>query len=206
MPEPRGIPPGRAGRLWLRRRLDTARRGVTLLDRKLRVLRTEQVRLRELTTRTSAEWEARCREAGEWLVRAALLGGQREIRLGTPSEPARVTIDWTSVMGVRYPSTPDCQPPEPGPTDRGAGTTALLAATVAYHTALRAGVAHAAATAAVRTVDTEIAETSRRLRAIADRWIPRTEEALQELTQRLDDTELAENVRLRVHRRGVRDQ
>jgi vacuolar-type H+-ATPase subunit D/Vma8 len=139
-------------------------------------------------------------------MRAALLGGQREIRLGAASEPARVTVDWTGAMGVRYPSTSDCRPAAPGPADRGAGTAALVEAAAAYRTALCAGVAHATATAAARTVDMEIAGTSRQLRAIADRWIPRTEQALRELTQRLDDTELADNVRLRGHRRGVRDQ
>jgi V/A-type H+-transporting ATPase subunit D len=104
-------------------------------------------------------------------------------------------------MGVRYPSSPDCRPAEFGPADRGAGNAALLEAAAAYRSALQAGVAHAAAAAAARTVDAEIAETSRRLRAIADRWIPRTEEALRELIQRLEDIELAENVRLRIHRR-----
>jgi V/A-type H+-transporting ATPase subunit D len=184
----------------LRRRLDVARRGVGLLDRKLRVLRTEQARLHALTIRTGAEWEARCRDAEDWLVRAALLGGQREIRLGTPSRPVRVAFDWTGVMGMRYPSTPDCQPGEPGPAEPVCGSAALVEAAAAYRAALRAGVAHAAATAAGRAVETEIAETSRRLRAIADRWIPRTEEALRTLTQRLEDTELADNVRLRMHR------
>jgi V/A-type H+/Na+-transporting ATPase subunit D len=32
------VPPGRAGKLWLTRRLQVARRGAGLLDRKLQIL------------------------------------------------------------------------------------------------------------------------------------------------------------------------
>lgn len=47
-----GVPPGRAGRLWLRRRLAAAERAVELLERKLRILRAEQDRLALLAQRT----------------------------------------------------------------------------------------------------------------------------------------------------------
>src|SRR4051794_8304797 len=103
MRELRGVPPGRAGRLWLRRRLDTARRGVGLLDRKLRILRGEQERLRLLAERTGADWEAACADADAWLARAAVLGGQREIRLAAAPPQTEVEISWGSVMGARYP-------------------------------------------------------------------------------------------------------
>ena len=43
------VPPGRAGRLWLQRRLQVARRGADLLDRKLRLLADELGRLRTLS-------------------------------------------------------------------------------------------------------------------------------------------------------------
>ena len=77
------VPPGRAGRLWLRGRLATAERGLDLLDRKLRILRREQERLRLLERRTGEELRRRCGDADRWLLRAALLGGQRGLRLGT---------------------------------------------------------------------------------------------------------------------------
>ncbi|HSO55578.1 MAG TPA: V-type ATPase, D subunit, partial [Actinomycetes bacterium] len=53
------VPPGRAGRLWLRGRLATAERGLDLLDRKLRILRREQERLRLLERRTAEELRRR---------------------------------------------------------------------------------------------------------------------------------------------------
>ena len=50
------MPPGRAGRLWLTRRLAVARRGADLLDRKLRILLSETARLRDAAARTATEW------------------------------------------------------------------------------------------------------------------------------------------------------
>jgi V/A-type H+-transporting ATPase subunit D len=196
MPELHGLPPGRTGRLWLRRRLATAERGAALLDRKLRILRAEQERLRELVGRTGPRWAAACAAADTWLVRAAILSGQRGIRLSTGGEPARVTLNWQTVMGVRYPAAAERSPAARSAVTQ-SGTVALSEAASAYAEAVHAGVAHAAATAALRAVDGEIEATFRRLRAIADRWIPRLEEALGELTQRLEEVERDETARLR---------
>jgi len=193
MPEPR-VPPGRAGRLWLQRRLRTADRAVTLLDRKLRILRTEQERFHLLAERTGAQWATAQRDAEVWLLRAAVLSGQREIRLSTTAAAADVTVRWGSVMGVRYPVDVTCQVPEPA--ERGGGTAAMVEATTAYAVALRAAAAHAVAEAARRTVDAEVARTRQRLHANADRWLPRLRTALHDLTQRLEESERAETVRL----------
>ena len=57
------VPPGRAGRLWLQRRLETARRGAGLLDRKLRILQAELDQARESAAQTAAEWRHRQAEA-----------------------------------------------------------------------------------------------------------------------------------------------
>jgi len=73
-------PPGRGGRLWLQRRLATARRGAGLLDLKVRLLRREEERFTALAQRTGARWEERCAEAERWLLRAAGVGGQRGLR------------------------------------------------------------------------------------------------------------------------------
>jgi V/A-type H+-transporting ATPase subunit A len=83
------------------------------------------------------------------------------------------------------------------PGAQGPGSAALIEATAAYRAALAAAVTHAAVEAANRTVDAEISATSRRLRAIADRWVPRLEAALRDVTERLEETERAESVRLR---------
>lgn len=194
MPEVRRVPPGRAGRLWLRRRLGTARHAAGLLDRKLRTLRAEQEGFHAHAEHTGAAWRDRCAEADDWLVRGALLGGERDIDLSMPGEPAEIGIEWKTVMGVRYPVGATCRPPEPPVTARGPGNAALVEATTAYRAALAAAVEHACATAACRRVDAQVAETRRLKHAIEDRWIPRLESALRELGQRLEENERAEAV------------
>jgi V/A-type H+-transporting ATPase subunit D len=194
MPELRRVPPGRAGRIWLRQRLDTARHAAGLLDRKLRVLRAEQQRFRSVAERTGAAWRERCAAADAWLVRAALLGGEREIRLSAPADAAVVGIEWGTAMGMRYPVRATCRAPDASVTARGPGTAALVEATSAYRTALAAAVDHAAALAACRLVDAQVAETRRLMQAIEDRWVPRLESALRDLNQRLEETERAEAV------------
>lgn len=197
MAELRGLPPGRSGRMWVRRRLTTARRGAALLDRKLRILRAEQTRLRELTTRTGHEWDQACAEAERWLLRAAMIGGERELRLSTAESALQVRLEFQSVMGVRYPASADLIAADPVAGAHVPGTAAIRVASPAYLDALAAGVRHAAATTALRQVNAEVAGTSQRLRAISDRWIPRLEAALADVTQRLDETERDETTRLR---------
>jgi V/A-type H+-transporting ATPase subunit D len=126
-----------------------------------------------------------------------MLGGEREIRLGTPAPAAEVDLVWGTVMGARYPTQAECRPAEPTATDRAPGTAALVDAADAYRAALRAGVAHAAALEGCRVVDAEVVETRRRLRALSDRWIPRLETALARLTRQLDENERADAVRMR---------
>jgi V/A-type H+-transporting ATPase subunit D len=189
-------PPGRAGRLWLRKRLEIARRGSDLLDRKLRILRREQERLALLVQRTGEEWQRTCGDAETWLLRAALLGGQRALRLAGDGAPAEVTVVWAETMGIHYPVQATCAPPG----DRGPlapRSAALGQAASAHRTALAAALRHAAATAAARTVDDEVAVTRQRLRAIEDRWIPRLQAALAEVELTLDEQERADGVRLR---------
>ena len=54
----RGLPPGRAGRLWLQRRLDVATRGGDLLEQKLRILVAEEEAYTLQSERTRAAWES----------------------------------------------------------------------------------------------------------------------------------------------------
>ena len=190
------VPPGRAGRLWLRGRLATAERGLDLLDRKLRLLRREQERLDLLAVRSGEELERTCREAETWLLRAGLLGGQRDLRLAGGGPLADVRIAWRDTMGVRYPAEASCGLPEPVPPPP-ACTAALAPAAAAYRATLAAAVSHAAVTAAGRLVAEEVAVTRQRLRGIQDRWVPRLRAALAELELSLDELEQADNARLR---------
>ena len=188
------MPPGRAGRLWLQRRLRVAERGAGLLDRKLRILRGELGVLRAAQERSAADWDSRCADAERRLLRAALLGGQRAIRLAADGGLAAVNITHASVMGVSYPAGAACVIPEPGTWDG----PAIAGARQAHRAALAAAVRHAAATEAVRVVEAETLATQYRLRAVKDRWIPRLEQALAEVTLAIEEQEIADTARLRL--------
>ncbi len=188
------VPPGRAGRLWLTRRLAVARRGADLLDRKLQVLQRELDRRRNSASRAAEEWERRQADADSWLLRAALLGGERAIRLAAADRFAEVTISYAATMGVRYPADATCTTPPPAAGDG----PALAAAREAHCVALAAAVQHAAAAEALRVVEGETVATRYRLRAVRDRWIPRLEQALAEVTFAIEELERADAARLRL--------
>lgn len=197
MDEPRGLPPGRAGRIWVRERLATADRAASLLDRKLRVLRTEQARLREQNDRAGREWAEAFAQAQRWLVRSALLGGEREVRMAAATEPASVELSWAAVMGVRYPDVDEFTAPDPAAAPRPPGSSALPLTAAAYAKALEAASRRAAVSAALSIVSAEVMATARRLRAINHRWVPRLEAARDAVDRRLDETERDETTRLR---------
>ena len=191
------VPPGRAGRIRLLRRLGTAQRAGSMLDHKLQILRQDQERLALLTQQTGEDWTRACATADHWLLRAGLLGGRRAVRLATDGQPAQIAIGWIDTMGVRYPGEADVSFPA-GPVDTAlAGTAALYLARKACEQALETATRHAAASAAERTIVAEVAATRLRLRAIENRWIPRLVAALAGLELALDETEHADAVRLR---------
>lgn len=190
------IPPGRAGRMWLRRRLSTAERGREQLDRKLRILLPDLQRLGIQQERTREQWATACDVATTWLLRAVLLGGEDALRHAAPAGPARAEITWTTVMGLRYPADAALLPPTE-PDRSGPGNAAIAPATAAFRTALDAGVRAAAAAEAVRRLEAEIAVTRRRLRALENRWLPRLRAALAELELTLAQAEQEDGVRLR---------
>lgn len=187
------VPPGRAGRLWLERRLAVAARAAGLLDRKLHILTTELVRLRAEAERSRQEWDTSCREAERRLLRGVLLGGERAVRLAAPAGDAEVTVSYTVTMGARHPAAARC---EPGPPAGWEGA-AVVAARQAHAAALAAAVQHAAALAAVTVMEAETAATRHRLRAVRDRWIPRLQEALALVKFSLEELERADAARLR---------
>jgi V/A-type H+/Na+-transporting ATPase subunit D len=188
------VPPGRAGRLWLVQRLDTARHGADLLDRKLRILEAELARRQAAAARTAAHWDQCQADAQAWLLRAALSGGERAIRLADDGQAADVTISYESTMGLRYPGQARCS--------RAAATTGdgpvVAGVRQAHLSALIAAAGHAAAARAVRIVGDEVETTRYRVRAIQDRWIPGLEQALAGVTFTLEELERADAARLRL--------
>jgi len=188
------VTPGRAGRLRLERRLRTARRGADLLDRKLRILQRDLPGLRADAQRAARAWARSAADADQWLLRSALLEGQRAIRHGGTEAPAEIDVSYAVTVGVRHPATITCTFPPP---DRWTGAT-VAAAARAHRASLEAAARSAAASAAVRIMEAETATTRLRLRAVRHRWIPLLERTLAELTLAIDEQERADSARLRL--------
>ncbi|WP_165497074.1 V-type ATP synthase subunit D [Rhodococcus sp. ABRD24] len=190
------VPPGRAGRVWLQRRLAVARSGAELLDRKQRILHTARQRFAQRAEETGAEWERAAHDAETWLVRAAMLDGQRALRPAS-GQSADIQIAWSHSMGITYPAEAICVVPPPAPDAASVGGSASIEARLRHTAALEIAVRHAAASAALRAVDSEERATRKRLRAITDRWIPALQEALAHSALALEEQERADGLRRR---------
>lgn len=205
---PERVPAGRAGRLWLLERLDAARRGTDLLDRKRQLLRREFDRLRLLVEARRRELGAAYAEAERWGTRAALLAGEEGIALVARPLAGRAQIDvtWRNTMGVIHPEDAHCRFPDVPPLDAAASSAALAPAAQAYRRALAAAVAVAVADEACERVGSELQATQRRLRAIQRHRIPELQAALMQLESTLDELEREERVvaRWAQRRRGAR--
>jgi len=193
------IPPGRAGRLWLRGRLAAARSAADLLDHKRRELESELHRMDTILSRRSQAWREAMAEAGRWLTRMDAIRGARarNIAWALAKDPARARLTWRQVMGVRYPTEYQLElpsSPNVAPLDGGA---ALAFAFDAYRRAVDAAVAHAVARTARANIRAETDRTIRRLRALTLRAIPAHEEALHALELRLDEQDREDAVRAR---------
>jgi V/A-type H+-transporting ATPase subunit D len=188
------VPPGRAGRLLLDRRLTGARRAADLLDRKLRILRAELRELSDQATRTEQEWHLHSTQADRRLLIAALLAGERAIISATGASYADVHIDYAVTIGVRRPASGQYAPPSG--IDPWAGPH-VAQARQAHRAALAAAVRHAAAAGAVRIIEAEVVATRYRLRAIRDRLIPNLEQTKTEVMLAIDELERADDARLR---------
>jgi V/A-type H+/Na+-transporting ATPase subunit D len=176
------------------RRLQTARHGAELLDRKQRIMANELERLQLRAGHSRQEWDDRAREAAVWLQRAAALDGRERIEAASPTRPAEVEVQWGAAMGVAYPEDALCEPSVAPPAG---GSSALSYAAVAHRFALSAAVRHAAAVRAVLLVSAELAATRTRQRAVEKRWVPRLENELLAIRRELDEQELGEGLRLR---------
>lgn len=192
------VPPGRAGRLRLRRRLATATRGAELLERKLHVLLEEQqVRTRAAQDALTAWLEAEA-EADAWLARALAASGHDGLRGTQPSGAARVVIQEILSMGVRLPAEASfTAAPEAGvPSDPGGA--ALICARPAYARAAEAACRAAVALAAARALDAAVIATRRQIRILRRHWIPRLNEALARIEFTLEQSDFEDGARRRL--------
>jgi V/A-type H+-transporting ATPase subunit D len=183
------IPPGRAGRLWLRERIVAARNAAELLDHKRRELEAELGRLGSITSRRQRDWDRAMAEAQQWLARVDATGGNRSLRLVEAMQTGRaeVTLEWRAVMGVRYPTDFSLSFPEKPAVAALDGGAALAFALDAYRRAVHAALAYATAEAALTRIRTDITRTVRRLRALDLRILPAHESALKSLELSLDE-------------------
>ena len=176
----------RSARLQLRANLDLASHAVELLHNKEEALQREQARLEGHAKRTEKQWQDHCREANTWLLRSRALGASSEIAtiVDDAFRPAEVTIAWETAMGVTYPGKVHCAKAI-APTLT--STAALVPTATSYQEALAAGAEHAASTAALHRLETELSNTRRRRRAIEQRLQPRLETQLHQLDLDLDE-------------------
>lgn len=193
------VPPGRAGRLWLMRRLEVAARGTDVLDQKRRTLLRERQRTATALERATEVWERHARLASQSNDRALALAGERRLRLAAVHSggPATAAVTWRNIIGTAIPTDVRVDVGKaPDFVALGGGASVALAAE-AHREALTLAAAHAAARAAHEAVDREFAATTRRLRAIERRWIPEHERALRRLEFELAERELEDIARAR---------
>ena len=207
---PLRAPPGRAGRLWLVRRLEIARRGVEVLDQKRQTLLREQQRLSEGLARSSRTWERKAREAIEWNDRALAISGERRLRIagGRAAGRGEVEVEWRNALGALFPARASVRLGlAPDFVALGGGSAIALSAR-AHADAVTAAADYAAARAAYEAITAELTATTRRQRAIERRWIPEHEAALHRIELELDEREREDIARVKwaVAARGDRLQ
>jgi V/A-type H+-transporting ATPase subunit D len=201
------VPPGRAGRLWLLARLNAARRGRELLDRKQQLLAREQQRFALVADERRKSWEEASADAQRWSLRAAILGGTATTALFAGAVTGRATVDvaWRNTMGVTHPDDARCEFPALASAVAVAGNAALAPAAQAHRKALETAVDAAIAATAGQRIEHELQATQRRLRGLERHRIPALERNLHELQFRLEELEREERVvtRWARGRRGV---
>ncbi|MFB7462936.1 V-type ATP synthase subunit D [Streptomyces sp. NPDC056224] len=193
----RRLPPGRAGRLRLRLRLETAQRGSGVLERKLMFLLGRERALREAEEAAARRWSSRLREAETWLLRGMLLSGEDALAQGAAADRATVTVAYTTAMGVRHPAGVTCAPAARSPDDAPPRNSALVRAAAAYRDVVEAAAEYAAAHESSRLVSAEVRRTRQRVRILSHYWIPRLSAELAAAEQGLEQAEHEESVRRR---------
>ena len=193
------IPPGRAGRTWLLRRLDVAHRGAELLDRKRQVLLAEQSRVRADAQQARRDWLEAAAQMETWIGRAGLVDGEVRLELLTRHAQARASLalSWRNLMGAQLPRADAIDIPDPPPLSALGGSSASVLLGRAGSDATRAAARYAIAQRADAELSAELGRAARRLRALRDRWIPQHEQALAALDLALDEAQREQAIRIR---------
>jgi V/A-type H+-transporting ATPase subunit D len=198
------VPPGRAGQVWIRRRLETARRGIDILARKQRLLAVERELREPQAAAARTAWTDACAEAELWCARALRIGHEHQIPMVAAhlDAPASITVDWRNVMAVSIPESARCELPDLALASASGGSSATDRAVDALADAVEKAAAHATVQRALVNIDAELLQTRRRLRLLERRRRPQLERALRESRERLEQSEREDTLRLRWARRG----
>ncbi|HUO73619.1 MAG TPA: V-type ATP synthase subunit D [Solirubrobacteraceae bacterium] len=193
------IPPGRAGRIWLVGRLEIARRGAELLDRKRQALLRERRRVRGEAEAAQEAWQQAAAVAATWSSRAAILDGAARLELLArhARTPASLQLSWRNLMGARLPTIESLAAPDPPSLSAFGGSSAAVLAGHACADAAVAAARYAVARRAELELSVELQRASRRLRALQERWIPQHEAALAQLDLVLDESQREQAARAR---------
>jgi V/A-type H+-transporting ATPase subunit D len=193
------VPPGRAGQVWLRRRLATAYRGIDILSRKQRLLADERDRRQPQAAAARGAWIEACTEAERWCSRSLRVGHRNQIAVVSAQieAPATVTVDWHNVMAVAIPGKAICEFPDFGVAGASGGSSATDRAVVALADAVSKAAEHAAIQRALTNIDAELLQTRRRLRLLERRRVPQLEQSLRASRERLAQSEREDILRLR---------
>ena len=193
------IPPGRAGRTWLVGRLEIARRGAELLDRKRQALLREQAPVSNEADAARRAWRDAAERAELWSARAAVLDGAGRLKLLARhvDQPATLEVRRSNLMGARLLSLDAVDVPEPLPVSALGGSSAAVIAARACGEATQAAARWAVSEHAEHELSAELGRTARRLRGLRDRWIPDLEAALADLNLVLDENQREQAARVR---------
>ena len=194
------VPPGRAGQLWLRRRLSVAEHGIDVLRRKQQLLRTERDRRAGDLASAQPAWESECRDAQRWMRRALETAGSQQLpEIAADAEQATVSATWTSVMNVRVPARATVTVSDSLLLRSASlgGSSAFDRAAEHAGPAVRTSVALAAANTALEAIDAELIATTRQIRLLQRRRLPELKDALGEASRRLDEAERDDGIRAR---------
>jgi V/A-type H+/Na+-transporting ATPase subunit D len=186
--------PTRAGLLRVRQRLDTARRGFELLDRKRDVLIGEILSTVEEAEGVRHEARDRFAQAYEGLeVARAVMGTERVRRMALSGERrVDVAITPRSVMGVIVPSVR--YEVKDGTPTYGSGTSSVVMdqARLDWAAVLELIGRLAEKVTTVWRLSLELRQTQRRLNALEHLYIPMYQEALERIEQVLEEKEREE--------------
>lgn len=193
------IPPGRAGRNWLVARLEVARRGAELLDRKRQALTHRQAQVRRDADEARRAWRRAAEQAALWSSRATLLDGAAHLELLARHVQGHASLELsiTNVMGAQLPAVASVELAQAPELSALGGSTATLLAARACAQATLAAARCAAAERAEAELAAELMRSSRRLRALERRVIPQHEHALAHLELVLDESQREQAARVR---------